>query len=38
LEYNSNSEDPDEHKPEPDKLNVKGARVCLNLHFLLLVY
>jgi hypothetical protein len=30
LEYDSNSE---EHEPEIDKLNVKGARVCLNLHF-----
>ena len=31
LEYDSNSEEHDEH--EPDELNVKGARVCLNLHF-----
>ena len=31
LEYDSNSEERKEH--EPDKLNVKGARVCLNLHF-----
>ena len=34
LEYDSNSE---EHEPEIDELNVKGARVCLNLHFFLLV-
>ena len=31
LEYDSNSEEQEEH--EPDELNVKGARVCLNLHF-----
>ena len=31
LEYDSNLEEREEH--EPDKLNVKGARVCLNLHF-----
>lgn len=31
LEYNSNSEDPDEH--EPDELNIKGARVCLHFFF-----
>ena len=32
LEYNSNSEEQQEEH-EPDELNVKGARVCLNLHF-----
>ena len=31
LEYDSNSEEREEH--EPNELNVKGARVCLNLHF-----
>ena len=31
LEYDSNSEEREEH--ELDELNVKGARVCLNLHF-----
>ena len=36
LEYDSNLED--EHESEIDKLNIKGARVCLNLHFFLLVY
>jgi len=32
LEYNFNSEEQQEEH-EPDELNVKGARVCLNLHF-----
>ena len=31
LEYDSNSEEREEH--ELDELNVKGDRVCLNLHF-----
>ena len=31
LEYDSNSEEREEH--ELDELNVKGFRVCLNLHF-----
>ena len=31
LEYDSNSEEREEH--ELDELNVKGARVCLYLHF-----
>ena len=31
LEYDFNSEEREEH--EPDELNVKGVRVCLNLHF-----
>ena len=32
LEYNSNSEEQQEEH-ELDELNVKGARVCFNLHF-----
>ena len=31
LEYDSNLKEREEY--EPDELNVKGARVCLNLHF-----
>ena len=31
LEYDSNSKEREEH--EPDELNIKGARVRLNLHF-----
>src|SRR2546421_7395576 len=31
LEYDSNSEEREEY--EPDELNLKGVRVCLNLHF-----